>query len=255
MNMNGKRSVRQKTLLEYLGETGTGSIEELCKRFGVSEMTIRRDLSELEKEDLLIRTHGGARLKEASFFELSFAAKATQFVTEKKRIAERAAELVQDGDAIIIDSGTTTGHFARLLRDRRLTVVTNALNVATDLIDGPQIDLHFCGGALRRGPVAAVGQVAAKFFESVRCDRLFMGVDGIESTGTMTVPNVEEAMVKQLMMRAAREVFVLADHSKLGRNSLGVIGGLGSVTALITGEEASSSGLAPLRGMTNVITV
>jgi len=253
--MRGGRNDRQKTLLEHLGETGTGSIEELCRRFEVSEMTIRRDLSELEKEGLLIRTHGGARLKETAFFEVSFAAKANQFVAEKKRIAERASELVQDGDRIMIDSGTTTGHFARLLKDCRLTVVTNALNVATDLIDGRQIDLHFCGGALRRGPVAAVGQVAAKFFESIRCDRLFMGVEGIDDTGTMTVPDVEEALVKQVMMRAAREVIVLADHSKLGRNSLGVIGSLSSVTALITGEEASSSALAPLRGLTNVITV
>ncbi len=253
--MSSGRNDRQKNLLEHLGETGTGTIEELCKRFGVSEMTIRRDLSELEKEGLLIRTHGGAKLKETAFFEVSFAAKATQFVAEKKRIAERAAELVQDGDRIIIDSGTTTGLFARLLKDRRVTVVTNALNVATDLIDSRQIDLHICGGALRRGPVAAVGQVAAKFFESIRCDRLFMGVEGIDDTGTMTLPDVEEALVKQVMMQAAREVFVLADHSKLGRNSLGVIGNLASATALITGEEASASALAPLRALTNVITV
>lgn len=253
--MSGGRNDRQKGLLEFLGETGTSNIEELCKRFGVSEMTIRRDLAELEKEGLLIRTHGGARLKETAFFEVSFAAKASQFVGEKKRIAERAADFVQDGNRIIIDSGTTTGHFARLLKDRRVTVATNALNVATDLIDGRQVDLHFCGGPLRRGPVAAVGHVAARFFESIRCDRLFMGVDGIDETGTMTVPDVDEALVKQVMMRAAREVIVLADHSKLGRNSLGVIDGLASVTALITGEEANPSVLERLRGLTTVITV
>lgn len=82
-----------------------------------------------------------------------------------------------------------------------------------------------------------------------------MGVEGIDDTGTMTLPDVEEALVKQVMMQAAREVFVLADHSKLGRNSLGVIGNLASATALITGEEASASALAPLRALTNVITV
>ena len=253
--MSRGRDDRQKTLLEFLGETGTGSIDELCQRFNVSEMTIRRDLSALEKQGLLIRTHGGAKLNETAFFEVSFSAKATQFVAEKKRIAERALEFVKDGDRIIIDSGTTTGHFARLLKERRLTVVTNALNVATDLIDGPSIDLHFCGGSLRRGPVAAVGNVAAKFFESIRCDRVFIGVEGIDDHGTMTVPDIDEAMVKQVMMRTAQEVFVLADHSKLGRNSLGVIDRLGSVTALITGKEASLDTLKPLRGMTNVLTV
>jgi DeoR family fructose operon transcriptional repressor len=253
--MSTGRPQRHKALLDHLSESGAGSIDELCRRFDVSEMTIRRDLSELEKEGLLVRTHGGAKLKETAFFEMSFTAKATQFVNEKKRIAERAAEMVYDGDRIIIDSGTTTGHFARCLKDRRLSVVTNALNVATDLIEGRQIDLHFCGGALRRGLVAAVGQAAAKFFDSVRCDRLFMGVDGIDAFGTMTVPDVEEALVKQSMMRAAREVIVLADHSKLGRNSLGVIETLPSITALITGKEADPSILAALREFTNVIAV
>jgi len=251
--MSNGRNDRHKALLDHLSETGTGSIDELCRRFGVSEMTIRRDLSELEKEGLLIRTHGGAKLMEAAFFEISFAAKSTQFVKEKKRIAERAAEMVSDGDRIIIDSGTTTGLFARSLKERRITVVTNALNVATDLIDGRQIDLHFCGGPLRRGPVAAVGQVAAKFFESFRCDRLFMGVEGIDGAGTLTVPDVEEALVKQSMMRAAREVIVLADHSKLGRNSLGVIETLSSVTALITSQDADPAILAALSKLTNVI--
>jgi DeoR family fructose operon transcriptional repressor len=254
-SMANGRNDRHTALLDHLSETGTGSINELCGRFGVSEMTIRRDLSELEREGLLIRTHGGAKLMETAFFEISFAAKTTQFVKEKKRIAECAAAMVRDGERIIIDSGTTTGHFARCLKERRITVVTNALNVATDLIDCRQIDLHFCGGSLRRGPVAAVGQVAAKFFESFRCDRLFLGVEGIDEAGTMTVPDIEEAQVKQSMMRSAREVVVLADHSKLGRNSLGVLDMLSSVTALITGEEADPSILSNLRQHTNVIVV
>jgi DeoR family fructose operon transcriptional repressor len=251
--MTTGRNDRHKALLDHLSETGTASIDELCRRFGVSEMTIRRDLSELEREGLLIRTHGGAKLMETAFFEISFAAKTTQFVKEKKRIAERAAEMVRDGDRIIIDSGTTTGHFARCLKERRITVVTNALNVATDLIDCRQIDLHFCGGALRREPVAAVGQVAARFFESFRCDRVFLGVEGIDQTGTLTVPDVEEALVKQSMMRAAREVVVLADHSKLGRNSLGVIDTLSSAHTLITGQDADPGLLNNLQKLTNVI--
>jgi DeoR family fructose operon transcriptional repressor len=251
--MASARNERQKALLDHLNETGTGSIDELCVRFDVSEMTIRRDLSELQKVGLLIRTHGGAKLMETAFFEISFAAKTVQFVKEKKRIAERAAQMVSDGDRIIVDSGTTTGHFARCLRGRRITVLTNALNVATDLIDHRQIDLHFCGGALRRGPVAAVGQVAAKFFESFCCDRLFMGVEGIDEAGKLTVPDVEEALVKQSMMRSAQEVIVLADHSKLGRNSLGIIDTLSSVKALVTGEEADPSILNTLRQFTNVI--
>ena len=249
------RTERQRILLEHLSERGACSIAELCKQFDVSEMTIRRDLSELEKEGHLVRTHGGAKLMETSFFEVSFAAKNTHFIQEKKRIAQAAAQLVADGDSIIIDSGTTTGHFARELTERRITVVTNALNVATDLIDRRQIEVHFCGGPLRRVAVAAVGLTAARFFESYRCDRYFMGVDGIDNAGTLTVPDVQEAVVKQSMIRAAREVVVLADHSKLGRNSLGVICSLEQVTTLITSREADPEILAQLERFARVITV
>ncbi|MCA9774440.1 MAG: DeoR family transcriptional regulator [Myxococcales bacterium] len=94
--MANARTDRQKALLDHLGEAGTGSIDDLCRHFGVSEMTIRRDLSALQREGLLIRTHGGAKLTESAFFEISFEAKATQFVKEKKRIAERAAEMVRE---------------------------------------------------------------------------------------------------------------------------------------------------------------
>ncbi|MEF2072463.1 DeoR/GlpR family DNA-binding transcription regulator [Consotaella aegiceratis] len=253
--MTFARRERQRALLEHLSERGTGSIAALCKQFDVSEMTIRRDLSELEKEGHLVRTHGGAKLMESSFFEVSFADKNTHFIHEKKRIAQAAAQLVADGDSIIIDSGTTTGYFARELTERRVTVVTNALNVAADLIDSRQIDIHFSGGALRRVSVAAVGLTAARFFESYRCDRFFMGVEGIDEAGTLTVPDVQEALVKQNMMRAAREIVILADHSKLGRNSLGVIGSLEQVSTLITSREANQEIVTRLERYTRVITV
>ena len=249
------RTDRQKQLLEHLGETGTCSIDELCRLFDVSEMTIRRDLSSLQQEGLLIRTHGGAKLTESAFFEISFAAKTTQFVQEKRQIAERAAEMVSDGDRVIVDSGTTTGHLTRCIRDRRITVVTNALNVASDMIDNKQIDIHVCGGTLQRGSLTLVGPLATRSFESLRCDRLFLGVEGIDQTGTMTVPDIEETLVKQAMMKAAREVIVLADHSKLGRNSFGVIGSLSSVTTLITGRQADEDMLASLRKYTDVVVV
>jgi DeoR family fructose operon transcriptional repressor len=254
-DMTLARTERQRALLVYLSERGSCSIAELCAQFDVSEMTIRRDLSELEKEGHLVRTHGGAKLMETSFFEVSFAAKNKHLIHEKKAIAQAAALLVNDGDSIIIDAGTTTGYFARELIERRLTVLTNALNVATDLIDGRQIDLHFAGGPLRRGVVAALGQATARFFEDYRCDRYFMGVEGIDVGGTLTVPDVQEALVKQSMMRAAREVVVLADHSKLGRNSLGVIGALEQVSALITSDQADPEILAQLGRYTRVVTV
>lgn len=251
--MASGRNKRQTELLKHLGVSGTGSIDELCEKFEVSEMTIRRDLSELQDKGLLIRTHGGAKLTESSFFEISFSAKANQFVQEKMLIAECAAQLIEPNNRIVIDSGTTAGQMTRYIQDMQLSVITNALNVATDLIDCTGIDLHICGGSLRRGIVAAIGPLTVSSFESFRCDRLFMGVDGIDASGALTVPDMNEAMVKQAMMKMADEVIVLADHSKLGRNSLGVIGQLSSVDTLITGPDADPEVLAVLSEQTNVV--
>lgn len=251
--MASGRNSRQKELLEHLGGTGTGSIEELCQKFEVSEMTIRRDLSELQEKGLLIRTHGGAKLTESTFFEISFSAKNSQFMQEKMQIAEIASTLIKPNDRIVIDSGTTAGQLTRHIGDKKLTVITNALNVATDLIDFANIDLLLCGGSLRRGIVASIGPLTVTSFNSFRCDRLFMGVDGIDANGSLTVPDMQEAMVKQAMMKMADEIYVLADHSKLGRNSLGVIGELSSVTGLITGPEADKKIVEKLREHTEII--
>lgn len=249
------RDQRQQELLQHLGGTGTGSIEELCKLFDVSEMTIRRDLSELQEKGLLIRTHGGAKLTESKFFEISFSAKSNQFVQEKMKIAEQAARFIEPGQRIVVDSGTTAGHITRYIKEQRLTVITNALNVVTDLVDSPSIDLHICGGSFRRGIAASIGPMTVSCFEAYRCDLLFLGVDGIDSSGTLTVPDMQEAMVKQAMMEIAEKVIVLADHSKIGRNSLGVIGQLSSVDTLITGSDAPSELIASFKEQTNVVVV
>lgn len=253
MDMSEKRDQRQKDLLKHLGVTGMGSIDELCTLFNVSEMTIRRDLSELQEKGLLIRTHGGAKLTESTFFEISFSAKSNQFVQEKMAIAERAAAMINPNERIVVDSGTTAGHLTRHIKDVPLTVITNALNVATDLVDCASIDLHLCGGAIRRGIVAAIGPLTVNCFEAYRCDRLFMGIDGLDASGALTVPDMQEAMVKQAMMKMADQVIVLADHSKLGRNSLGVIGNLSSVDTLITGPNVPADMLSTFQNQTNVI--
>ena len=249
------RDQRQQELLQHLAGSGTGSIEELCKLFDVSEMTIRRDLSELQEKGLLIRTHGGAKLTESKFFEISFSAKSSQFVQEKMMIAERAATFIEPGQRVVIDSGTTAGHLTRYVKDQRLTVITNALNVVTDLVDSANIDLHICGGAFRRGIAASIGPMTVNSFEAYRCDLLFMGVEGIDASGTLTVPDMQEAMVKQAMIRSADKVIVLADHSKIGRNSLGVIGRLSSVDTLITGPDTPAELIAKFKAQTNVLVV
>jgi DeoR/GlpR family transcriptional regulator of sugar metabolism len=244
---------RQNAIVNLLAERGFASVAELCQMFSVSEMTVRRDLSELEKQGLLQRTHGGATVAESAFFQISFKAKLTQFVAEKERIGKAAAEMVRDGDVVILDSGSTTTQVARHLKDKRITVVTNALNIASELLDCPQIEIHVAGGLLKKLPVNLVGPQTAAFFKEVRADKLFLGVEGVDVNGGLTVPDVIEAPAKRAMISCAGQTIVVADHSKLGRNTLSTIVPLAEADFLITGKEATAETVEQLREHIKVI--
>ncbi len=244
---------RQKVIIEFLAERGFVSVAELCQMLSVSEMTIRRDLAELEKQGLLQRTHGGATVSESAFFHLSFETKLTRFVAEKERIGQVAAEMVQEGEVIILDSGSTTTQIARHLKDKRITVVTNALNIASELFDCPQIEIHVAGGLLKKLPVNLAGPQTTAFFKDVRADKLFLGVDGVDLKGGLTVPDVMETPTKRAMISCAGQTIVVADHSKLGRNTLSTIIPLSEADLLITGKEAPPETVEPLREYIKVI--
>jgi DeoR family fructose operon transcriptional repressor len=246
---------RQSAILQYLTEKGFAAVAALAHEFRVSEMTIRRDLAELESQRALQRTYGGATVYDPAFFEVSLQAKTTQFVEEKRRIGKAAADLVQNGDIIILDAGSTTMLVAKFLKTKRITVITNALNIAADLSDCPNIELYIAGGQLRQGVLAIVGPETAAFFEHIRADKLFLGVEGIDIKGGLMVPELNEAHTKRAMANSAKEIMVVADHSKIGRSTLGTIVPLSKVTMLITGREAESHLLDELRTHVTVTTV
>jgi DeoR family fructose operon transcriptional repressor len=238
---------RQSAILQYLTETGVASVAALAQEFHVSEMTIRRDLAELEGQRALQRTYGGATVYDPAIFEVSLQAKTTQFVEEKRRIAKAAAELVNDGDIVILDAGSTTMLVAKYLKTKHLTVITNALNIAADLSDCPNIELYIAGGHLRQGVLAIVGPETAAFFENIRADKLFMGVDGIDVQGGAMVPDLTEAHTKRAMAKSAKDLIVVADHSKIGRSTLSTIVPLSKVTLVLTGHEVEARILDELR--------
>lgn len=244
---------RQKIIVDFLAEHGFVSVAELCQMFSVSEMTIRRDMAELEKQGLLQRTHGGATVTEAAFFQISFKAKLTQFVQEKERIGRVAAKMVQDGDVVILDSGSTTTQVAKHLKDKRITIVTNALNIASELLDCPQIEIHVAGGLLKKLPINLVGPQTIAFFKEVRGDKFFLGVEGVDVNGGLTVPDVIEAHTKRAMISCADQTIVVADHSKLGRNTLSTIVPLTEADFLITGKEAAEETVQQLGQQIEVI--
>jgi DeoR family transcriptional regulator, fructose operon transcriptional repressor len=248
-------SERQSAILEYLTEKGFAAVAALAQEFHVSEMTIRRDLAELEGQRALQRTYGGATVYDPAFFEVSLQAKTTQFVEEKRRIGKAAAELVHDGDIIILDAGSTTMLVAKFLKTKRITVITNALNIAADLSDCSNIQLYIAGGQLRQGVLAIVGPDASSFFENIRADKLFLGADGVDIRGGVMVPELNEAHTKRAMANSAKEIIVVADHSKIGRSTLSTIVPLSKISRLITGQEAEGHLLEELRAHVTITAV
>lgn len=246
---------RQKAIQQYLAKKGNASVAELFKMFNVSEMTIRRDLKDLEKKGLLRRTYGGAFPTEPAFFEMSFKAKYSVFTHEKKAIGKACAEMIRDGDVIFLDSGTTTLEVAKNISARAITVVTNDMNIGLTLMNHPDINLFISGGELRHGTNNLVGSKALSFFEGIQGKKLFMGVEGVDAEAGFTIPDLDEVVIKRRMMKAVEQVIVVADQSKLGRNSMGVIAPLSAAHLLVTNAGAPESTLLQIKEKIRVIEV
>ncbi|GAV22454.1 DeoR/GlpR family DNA-binding transcription regulator [Carboxydothermus pertinax] len=209
---------RKLKILKYIQKNTRASVQELSQYLAVSEATIRRDLKELEKARLINRTHGGAMALHGVNFELTFREKEDKFKQEKEAIAQKALEFIEEGDTIILDSGTTVFQLAQRLKNfARLTVVTNSLIIAQELQLTSGIEVHLTGGILRRETLALVGPIAEESLEQIRVDKAFIATNGIDLKEGLTTPTLAEAAVKRKMIKAAKEVFLLADHSKAGK--------------------------------------
>ena len=244
---------RQKAILAYLAKKGNASVAELYKLFEVSEMTIRRDLKDLGEKGLLRRTYGGAYPTEPAFFEMSLQAKISMYTEEKKAIGRICGDMVQDGDVIFLDSGTTTLEVARNICNKSVTVVTNDLNIGSTLINFPNVSLFISGGELRRGTNNLIGTKTVSFFDGIQGTKLFMGVEGVDAEAGFTIPDLEEVLIKRRMMKAVAKVIVVADKSKLGRNSMCVIAPLSSVHLLVTNSGVLDEVLTPIQQYVSVI--
>lgn len=228
---------RRNIILEKLNAAGQINVGELSEQFGVSEVTIRNDLEQLEKKGQLIRVRGGAiRMQPVAMdFELSDKDKINQ--EQKRRIGRRAAQMIKEGDTIILDSGTTTMEIARNLSHfHNLTVITNALNIANELLKVKDINIIIPGGFLRKLSMSLVGVQAERGFRNFYCDKLFIGVDGLDFLHGLSTPNLEEAHLNQVMIDISKTVILVADSSKFYRRSFAHIAPLSVVHTLITDE-------------------
>lgn len=238
---------RRTQLLERLSEQGSVSVTELVDQFGVSEVTIRRDLAMLEQGGLCRRVRGGALQPQGRSYEPPFALRRTFHEAEKDAIAEAALLSVTDGDSIALDVGSTTLALARRLTARdNLTVITPSLSVAGTLADHPRVRVLVTGGLLRPSESSLVGHLAERAFTDFHVDRLFLGVGGIHPEHGMTEFNIEDTLVKQAMLQTAKETIVLADSSKLDRIVFATVAPVTRADRVVTDAGADPDAVARL---------
>jgi len=226
---------RRKKIIDILNEKGKISVLELSKQYSVSEVSIRNDLSHLEKKGLLIRTRGGALKKQASSFDISLNQRLQTNLKEKKRIGEKAASLIEDGNTIVMDSGSTTIEVAKQLKDfKGLKIITNSLPVADIIADFKNIEVIIPGGILRKEMRSLIGSVAENNLQNYNCDIAFIGADGIDSNYGISTPVMFEATLGKTMVNIAKKIIVVVDSSKFGRRSFAKIADIASIDIIIT---------------------
>jgi DeoR family transcriptional regulator, fructose operon transcriptional repressor len=224
-------------ILKEIDLRGSASVFTLAQQLEVSEMTIRRDLNDLEREGLVRRVYGGAVSARGRGYEPALIIRAREHAEAKRAIGERAARLVADGDSIALDVGSTTFELARSLLGRHnLTVITPSLEIANLLHTQPDIHLIVSGGIVRPGEASMIGDLAQRAFEGLFLDRLFLGVGAVDSQAGLTEYNWDDALVKKAMIRSSKEVILLSDSSKFEKVAFTGVAPLSALHQLVTDQ-------------------
>ncbi|MET8244912.1 DeoR/GlpR family DNA-binding transcription regulator [Streptomyces sp. NPDC005202] len=228
---------RRQLILEMVRANGAVSLRELARVVQTSEVTVRRDVRALEAEGLLDRRHGGAVLPGGFTRESGFPQKSHLATAEKTAIADLAAGLVEEGEAIVVGAGTTTQELARrLARVPGLTVVTNSLLVAQALAHANRVEVVMTGGTLRGSNYALVGSGAEQSLHGLRVSKAFLSGSGLTAERGLSTSNMLSASVDRALVQAAAEVVVLADHTKLGTDTMFQTVPTDLITRLVTDE-------------------
>jgi len=242
------RPERLEAIVKQLQDASYVSVAELAELLGVSAVTIRSDLELLEHAGRLLRTHGGAVPIHVGESALSFSVRQSANVQAKERIGAAAAELVGDGEAIVLDASTTAWHMARNLLSRRdLTVLTTGLYVALELLRSPGISVIIPGGPVWREAASVVGDWDGSILAGGNLQRGFFGGRGLTLEEGLTDANRNEVDLKRKLVSAVREVNVILDSSKLGKVAFASCAAVGEIRRLITDREAPPDFVAALR--------
>jgi DeoR/GlpR family transcriptional regulator of sugar metabolism len=226
---------RREKILELIREDGHAKVLDLSRIFKVTEVTIRQDLEKLENEGSITREHGGAYLKNMDLNVRNFSLQNQDNLAEKMMIARKALEFIEDGDTIILDSGSTTTELAKIMNGfRNLTVITNALNIGLILGAEPGINVILTGGEFKAPTLSLTGQKAADFFQNLHVDKLFLATAGVSLKSGLTYPGISDICVKRAMIESANVTYLLADSTKIGKNAFASLGALSLINYLIT---------------------
>ncbi|NYH77072.1 DeoR family transcriptional regulator of aga operon [Actinopolyspora biskrensis] len=251
------RHERLSTLLDLVGQRERVDVDEMAAELDVSAATVRRDLDQLAEQQLLSRTRGGAVASNVAY-DLPLRHKSARHAPEKQRISAAAARLVRPGMVVGLNGGTTTTEVARAIATRTdlpergespsLTVVTNALNIANELVVRPHIKIVVTGGVARQHSFELAGPLGTRVLDEITLDLLFLGVDAIDPTLGAYAHHEGEASINQLMASRAAHVAVVADSSKLGHRAFARICRSSGVHTLITNEGATDELVSAFRG-------
>ncbi len=239
------KAERHDLIMVELAKRGAVSIQDLAGLLDASQATIRRDISELDASDLLLRTHGGAALRDRRR-EVSYDAKIMAYLPEKRRIGTCAASMLDPNMTVGCGGGTTVMQMIYSIKRMPLRVLTTAVNVALELRDAPDINVFLTGGMMRKRTAEMVGHICEQTIRDFNLDVAIIGADGIHPEHGYTTFDSEEAYTNRVLIRQAREVWIVADHSKLDQTCPAVIDVIESADVLITDKAASDNFVAAM---------
>ena len=240
---------RREYIINLIKKIGSVSAIDIAKTLEVSETTIRRDLNKLAKKKLLRRTHGGAMSIIAVGLEMKFDIQKEKFIQEKKKISVAAAMLVEEGDVIFIEAGTTgLQTVLNITNKKKLTILTNSCDIATLLAKAnPHYTIILSGGLLKIETRSLVGPMADNAIKNINVDKAFIGITGIDLEKGITTTDQIEAQTKRNIIDSAKKVIALCDHSKLGHVSVNFVAPLKKIDILITNSEADQDFLKKIK--------
>lgn len=233
---------RRRRILDWIQEEGAARVRELAAAFAVSEATIRQDLERLEQDGHITREHGGAFLNSVPAQVGTMSLHHQENMEQKRKIGALAANLVKDGETIILDAGTTTTEIAlRLTQRRNLTVITNALNIAVILGAVPGNAVHMPGGQFKAPTLSLSGDKSVEYFRNIFAAKLFLATAGVSLDAGLTYPSFADLQLKEAMIKAASHVYLVADSTKINKSSFTRLGSMDVIQSFITDDGISAA--------------